>query len=180
MILIKAAGFVAMLLILTYKLLITTLIMKKITFKQLSNSMMNSQVAEKNKENIKALKNLQIQKSNEQFCRHIFALTGLTVTPEYQFNQSRKWKIDFAIIPLKIAIEVEGGVFINSSYTDNCGNKIIRQGGRHNTGKGFIKDMEKYNSLAADNWVLIRATPNDLNSQKTTDFILKAIQNRSI
>lgn len=141
---------------------------------------MKSQAADLNKVKIKLLKDMQHQKNNEQFCRHIFALSGHNVTTEYKFDKLRKWRIDFAIIPLKIAIEIEGGVFVKSSYIDSCGNKITRLGGRHNTGKGFIKDMEKYNSMAADNWILIRSTPDQLNSKKTTDFILKAIKNRSI
>ncbi|HBM2013199.1 TPA: hypothetical protein LUJ78_003785, partial [Acinetobacter baumannii] len=52
---------------------------------------------------------------------------------EYKFHPSRKWRADFLITGTKILIEVEGGIW---------------SGGRHTRGKGYLGDMEKYNSAA--------------------------------
>ncbi|WP_434728258.1 DUF559 domain-containing protein [Acinetobacter sp. PVC-6A] len=52
---------------------------------------------------------------------------------EYKFHPERKWRADFLITGTKILIEVEGGIW---------------SGGRHTRGRGYIGDMEKYNSAA--------------------------------
>lgn len=65
---------------------------------------------------------------------------------EFQFHPKRKWKFDFAWPELKIALEIEGGVW-------------KRGGGRHNRGKGFLRDLEKYNEATQHGWRLLRTTP---------------------
>lgn len=82
--------------------------------------------------------------------------TGFTITPEYRFDDKRRWRIDYAIVEKKIAIEVEGG-----AYTQ----------GRHTRGAGFVADMEKYNELTRQGWRLIRITPKDLITVKTLNLI---------
>jgi len=79
--------------------------------------------------------------------------------PEYQFakDKKRKWRIDYyfersCVVDgypktIKIALEVEGGVYIR---------------GRHLRPEGFLKDMEKYNALAEYGITLYRITPDQL------------------
>lgn len=86
--------------------------------------------------------------------------TGATVTPEHRFHPARKWRIDYAIIPHKIAIEVEGGAYTN---------------GRHTRPMGFVNDMEKYNALTVHGWRLIRVQPKDLVTVKTLNLIKNLI-----
>jgi very-short-patch-repair endonuclease len=66
---------------------------------------------------------------------------------EYRFNPDRHWRFDYANPILKIAIEVEGGVWIS---------------GRHSRGKGMIADMEKYNWATINGWRVLRYTPQNL------------------
>lgn len=68
---------------------------------------------------------------------------------EYRFHPVRKWRIDWAWPERKVALEVEGGVFLNG-------------GGRHTRGAGFMKDTEKYNTLAAMGWRLFRVVPKQI------------------
>lgn len=82
--------------------------------------------------------------------------TGCTVTPEHRFHKERRWRIDYAIITHKIAIEVEGGAYTH---------------GRHTRATGFIADMEKYNELTRLGWRLIRVTPQQLITVKTIEMI---------
>lgn len=79
----------------------------------------------------------------------IFSIYGLDCIPEHRFHQIRKWRFDWAITEYKIAIEEEGGIW---------------SGGRHTRGKGFIGDMEKYNTATAIGWKVIRIKPKDYAS----------------
>jgi very-short-patch-repair endonuclease len=60
---------------------------------------------------------------------------------EYEFHLERKWRVDFAWPDQKVAVEIEGGVY---------------SGGRHNSVRGFLGDIEKYNALAEDGWRILR------------------------
>ena len=64
---------------------------------------------------------------------------------EYKFHPERRWRFDFAAPTVKLAIEIEGGVWIQ---------------GRHSRGAGMIADMRKYNNATSMGWKLIRVTPD--------------------
>ena len=97
----------------------------------------------------------------ELFRRTLKNFTGCQVVAEHKFHDTRKWRIDFAIIDLKIGIEIEGGVW-------SCG--------AHTRGKGFIEDMEKYNAAVTLGWVILRFTPQDLNKITTFETIKKVVE----
>jgi len=63
---------------------------------------------------------------------------------EYRFHPKRKWRFDYAHPELMIAVETEGGVWVQ---------------GRHIRGKGYINDMEKYNAAQLLGWKVLRYTP---------------------
>lgn len=90
-------------------------------------------------------------------------MTGLEVTPEHRFHDTRKWRIDYAIVEKKIAVEVEGGAYTR---------------GRHTRPSGFIADMEKYNELTRAGWRLIRITPKELMTMKTINLIKDLINGK--
>jgi very-short-patch-repair endonuclease len=62
-------------------------------------------------------------------------MAGLSarVVREYRFAPPRRWKFDFYFAHAQLAIEVEGGVWIQ---------------GRHSRALGMIGDMTKYNQAA--------------------------------
>ncbi|WP_000097332.1 DUF559 domain-containing protein [Acinetobacter baumannii] len=68
---------------------------------------------------------------------------------EYKFHPARKWRADFLITGTKILIEVEGGIW---------------SGGRHTRGKGYIGDMEKYNSAAMKGFTVLRFSTEQVKS----------------
>ena len=80
--------------------------------------------------------------------------------PEYRFCIERKWRIDYAWPELLIALEIEGGIWSK---------------GRHITPHGFLRDMEKYNKMSENGWLLLRYEPNKI------DFIQvkKTIENNN-
>ena len=97
----------------------------------------------------------------EMFRRKLAAFTGCEIKPEHSFFPGRRWRIDFAIVGLKIGIEIEVGVW---------------SGGRHTRGNGFVDDMEKYNAAVTLGWVILRFTPQDLNKITTFETIKKVVE----
>lgn len=75
---------------------------------------------------------------------------------EFKLCASRRWRFDFAFPNEKIAIECEGGSWVN---------------GRHSRGDGFEKDCEKYNFAALHGWTVLRYT-NDMS--RTADDLREA------
>jgi len=75
---------------------------------------------------------------------------------EYKFHDKRKFRFDFAWIDEKLAVEIEGGVWIQ---------------GRHTRGSGYVKDMEKYNLAAEAGWRVLRFTPHQIKKEETYNII---------
>jgi very-short-patch-repair endonuclease len=73
------------------------------------------------------------------------------ITKEFKFHPTRRWRIDYAIPEIKLAIELEGGAYIR---------------GRHVRPTGFVNDMEKYNALSELGWVLLRYQPTKIDYQQ--------------
>lgn len=82
---------------------------------------------------------------------------------EWYFYEGRKWRFDYALPELKIAIEIDGGVFT---------------GGRHSGGIGQLRDMEKMNAAASDGWLVFHFIPEDKFSLEMRELVGKAIKLR--
>lgn len=85
---------------------------------------------------------------------------GVECVKEYKFYKSRRWRFDYALPAYKIALEVEGGVWT---------------GGRHINPKGFLGDMQKYNTATLLGWRVFRTVPDRLFSSQTISLIRCAI-----
>jgi len=84
---------------------------------------------------------------------------------EYRFLKKRKFRFDFAWPDRMIAMEVEGGVW---------------SGGRHTTGKGYTRDLEKYNLATLHGWEVYRFTTQDVTKEIAIAFMKNIIINRII
>ncbi|WP_445454082.1 hypothetical protein [Flavobacterium sp. 25HG05S-40] len=62
---------------------------------------------------------------------------------EHQFDEKRKYRFDWAIPSLKLAIEYEG------IFSDKSG---------HTTVGGYTKDVKKYNLATVQGWKILRYT----------------------
>jgi very-short-patch-repair endonuclease len=80
---------------------------------------------------------------------------------EYRFHPKRKWRLDFAWPSQKLALEVEGGIWIK---------------GRHTHPVGFTKDKEKYNAATILGWRLLRVDNHDIENGVALDLIITALQ----
>jgi len=72
-----------------------------------------------------------------------------TPTAEFRFHPVRRWRFDFAWPDQKIALEVEGGIFVM---------------GRHSRGAGMEADMEKYAAALVSGWKVLRISPKHLTT----------------
>ena len=68
---------------------------------------------------------------------------------EYRFHPHRRWRFDFAWPLLKIAAEVDGGIYSR---------------GRHVRGSGFERDAEKRNAAVLAGWRVLHFTPRQVKS----------------
>ncbi len=74
---------------------------------------------------------------------------GPELEKEFRFHPTRKWRADFAHLPSRTLIEIEGGIYVN---------------GRHNRGAGFAADLEKYFEATLAGWRVIRLGPDELTA----------------
>lgn len=88
---------------------------------------------------------------------------GRKIVKEHRFHPERKWRFDYAIPDLKIAVEVDGAVW-------TCG--------RHNRAAGYIADMEKLNTAASMGWLVLRFTTDDRFYMTTFNLIETTIKER--
>ena len=103
----------------------------------------------------------QLEAEEQEHRRSTLArATGQQVVTEYKFHPDRKWRFDFYLPDCKLAIEVEGGVWTQ---------------GRHTRGKGYIADMEKYNTAQALGYTVLRFTPEQVLTPEAYATIRQAI-----
>lgn len=72
---------------------------------------------------------------------------------EYQFDDIRKWRFDFAWPGVRIAIEIEGGI-------------SDRHRGRHMRAQGYQTDLDKYNTGTSYGWRIFRFSSRDIQENR--------------
>lgn len=82
------------------------------------------------------------------------------LTREYRFHPPRRWRFDYAYAELALAVELEGGTWIN---------------GRHSRGAGFAADCEKYNMAQLDGWTVLRFTAKQVTSGESFAMLAHAL-----
>lgn len=92
---------------------------------------------------------VEIPKSIGKYKLHLIQVLencGLKFIPELQFSPDRKFRFDWAIPSLNLAIEYEG---------------IFSEKSGHTTISGFTKDVEKYNLATKNGWKILRYTADN-------------------
>jgi hypothetical protein len=80
---------------------------------------------------------------------------AVSLEEEYRFHPERKWRFDWCIPSLLIAIEYEGGIFMKKSG--------------HSNFAGQNRDIDKYNSAQSLGWKVTRL--NAVNYQTLLDYL---------
>lgn len=109
----------------------------------------------------KSKKTRQKQPKYDAFCLLLRQHLGVEVVAEHRFHHTRMWRFDYAIPSHRIAIEIDGGVWIE---------------GRHNRPKGYIADLDKFNNAAALGWRVLKFTPQQQFTMKALRLIQATIK----
>jgi very-short-patch-repair endonuclease len=80
---------------------------------------------------------------------------------EYRFDPIRKFRFDFAWPDFKIAVEVEGGLWIY---------------GRHQRPVTFQRDLDKYNLALLHGWRVFRFSPEMIEDGYAISVLEKVLQ----
>lgn len=81
-------------------------------------------------------------------------------TPEFRFHPSRRWRFDFCFPVAKVAVEVQGGLFVQ---------------GRHSRGAALLKEHEKLNAAAALGYRVVFVTPKQIANGEAIAVVSAAI-----
>lgn len=99
----------------------------------------------------------------DKLCEQIWRARLPLGIAEHRFHPERRWRFDFAWPTVKLAVEVEGGVFI---------------AGRHSRGLGMLNDMEKYNEAVLLGWRVLRVGRQHIKSGEAVAWIARALATR--
>ncbi|MDV5862010.1 hypothetical protein QM298_14095 [Pseudomonas mendocina] len=86
---------------------------------------------------------------------------GLEPVREHRFHPVRRWRFDLAFPEIKLAVEVEGGLYV---------------GGRHSRGQGYENDLEKYGEAQRLGWTVYRCSPRMVRSGAAIELIGDLVQ----
>lgn len=89
--------------------------------------------------------------AEHRFASHVLSPKG----------RPRQWRFDWCWPAQKVALEVEGAVWV---------------AGRHTRGSGFVKDMEKYNTATMLGWRVVRCVPKTLMAPETFNLLRKLLR----
>lgn len=71
------------------------------------------------------------------------------VCREHKFHPTRRWRFDLAWVHCKLAVEVNGGIYVN---------------GRHNRGAALESEYEKLNAATELGWAVLIYGPNAIKN----------------
>ena len=91
----------------------------------------------------------------------LYANGFVSVDNEYKYHPTRKWRFDYCIPGLEIAIEYEG---------------LMGAKSRHTTIRGFTNDCEKYNEATILGWKVIRVTVISIENGQAFDQIERLLK----
>ena len=96
----------------------------------------------------------------ETMAWHLKAAGLPTPVREHLFAKPRRFRFDFAWPDRKVALEVEGGTWVN---------------GAHNRGAHFESDAVKYSEAALLGWTVLRVTAAMVNDGRALALVERAL-----
>jgi len=96
------------------------------------------------------------------FARQVECKTGEQCELEYYFARGlgRRWRSDIAFPAVRVAVEIDGGLWIY---------------GRHNRAAGALADMEKGNGYASLGWIVFHCPWEWLEDNDKSEVLLAQV-----
>lgn len=82
-------------------------------------------------------------------------------TAEYRFHPTRRWAFDIAMPDIKLAVEVEGGLYVE---------------GRHVRGQSFEADAEKYAEAMCLGWRVLRVSTRQVTNGQAIGWLRRLVE----
>jgi hypothetical protein len=82
---------------------------------------------------------------------------GINFEREFQFDDTRKWRVDFRILGTMLLVEINGGTWMAKSG--------------HNTAQGIQRDYEKSNAAQLLGYVYLQYTKAELDNLIALDTV---------
>ena len=105
-----------------------------------------------------------MQASGSPLERHLLRSVRAAGLPEpareFRFHPTRRWRLDFAFVEHRLAVEIEGGVY---------------RGGGHTSVAGIKRDIDKGNALTLLGWRVLRFHGDQVRSGEATETIRQAL-----
>ena len=79
---------------------------------------------------------------------------------EFRFHPSRKWRLDWAWVDQRVALEIDGAIWTR---------------GAHGRGSGIARDQEKGNAACALGWRILRVEPRNFCVPSTFALIRQTL-----
>lgn len=79
---------------------------------------------------------------------------------QFRFHPARRWRFDLAFESQKLAVEIDGGVYV---------------GGGHTRGAQFERDREKDAEAMLLGWRVLRVTPRHVKDGRALRWIMEAL-----
>lgn len=102
----------------------------------------------------------QRQRDERALLAAVEQATQLVGVQEHRFHPERKWRLDLAWPEVMVALEVQGGLFVQ---------------GKHGRGEGASRDHEKLNEAQLSGWIVIQCQPREIASEQVREWVLRAI-----
>ena len=88
---------------------------------------------------------------------------------ELHFHPIRRWRFDLGWPDQWLAVEAEGGIWQGGRGGGR------NQTGAHTGGRGFVKDIEKYNEATLRGWRVLRVTGDMIRRGEALILIERAL-----
>lgn len=89
---------------------------------------------------------------------------------EFKFHPTRRWRIDLCWPDQKLAMEIEGGIFLTMENGNATGHRSITN---------FKGDMEKYNALSIHGYSLLRVTTRQMETCESYNYLREWFKNNT-
>ena len=112
---------------------------------------------------------------NQEILLQVWSQSGIPKPiAEHKFSDQGNWRFDYAFLEQRVAVEIQGGLFVVKGAR-RC--PVCKQtpAGRHTRGPALRDEYEKLREAAADGWLVLPVPPDEAMSKKFLTQLKRAL-----